>query len=103
LVVGYALTGERSFLDEAAHRAKMMSTRKLPDPPTEGWTKAALFQALDQIDPLPKTTPLPSPGARPLRVNWSFTHGLRIFGWTHAYGLPRLLYWLSAEPSWVDR
>ncbi len=98
--MGYELTGEKSFLDEAVRRAKMMSTREILGPPAEGWTNRSFFDALDRIDPLPKVSPLPSPpGARPHRVNWSFTHGLRIFGWTHAYGLPRLLYWLSAEPS----
>jgi hypothetical protein len=33
------------------------------------------------------------------RSGWSPTHGLRIFGWTHAYTLPYALAILNQQPS----
>ena len=28
-------------------------------------------------------------------TNWEINQGLRVFGWTHAYNVPYLLYWLE--------
>ena len=31
------------------------------------------------------------------KANWTLNQGSRIFGWTHAYNLPYLLYYLEKE------
>ncbi len=84
LVVGYDLTGDESFLEEIKKRIEMMKTDELPRPLTSAWTQRELFQALEKVSHLPKNPD----GSRPL---WSLTNGLRVFGWTHAYGLPYAL------------
>ncbi len=61
LLVGYELSHDRSFLDEAIRRAEMMKTEKLPEPPAGGWTRGTLYRALTDLDPLPKETPMPTP------------------------------------------
>lgn len=84
LVVGYDLTGDPSFLDDIKKRIELMKTDELPRPITSSWTQRELFQALEKVSHLPKNPD----GSRPL---WSLTNGLRVFGWTHAFGLPYAL------------
>lgn len=92
LVVGYDLTGDPSFLDEIKKRIEVMKTDELPRPITASWTQRELFQALEKVSHLPKNPD----GSRPL---WSLTNGLRVFGWTHAYGLPYALRLLDQVQS----
>ena len=40
-----------------------------------------------------KVSNLPNGEGRP--AIWGITNGLRVFGWTHAYNIPYLLYWLE--------
>ncbi len=84
LVVGYDLTGEPSFLQELKRRIELLKMDALPRPIDDSWTQRELFAALEKASHLPRDPD----GRRPL---WSFTHGLRVFGWTHAYGLPYAL------------
>jgi len=84
LVVGYDLTGEPSFLQELKRRIEPLKMDALPRPIDDSWTQRELFAALEKASHLPKNPD----GSRPI---WSFTHGLRVFGWTHAYGLPYAL------------
>ncbi len=90
LVVGYDLTGEPSFLEELRRRLEVMRMDPLPRPIDDTWTQRELFVALEKASHLPRHPD----GSRPL---WSFTHGLRVFGWTHAYGLPFALRVLAAH------
>jgi len=84
LVVGYDLTGEPSFLQELKRRIEPLKMDALPRPIDDSWTQRELFVALEKASHLPRNPD----GSRPI---WSFTHGLRVFGWTHAYGLPYAL------------
>ncbi len=92
LVLGYDLTGEPSFLEEVKRRLDVMQVDALPRPIDDSWTQRELFQALERVSHLPRNPD----GSRPL---WSLTHGLRVFGWTHAYGLPYALRVLAEQES----
>ena len=96
LALGYRLTGDRSFANEMVRRLDPLKVGPLPRPIDSRWTQSELFSALEQADHFPEdpnrfrpnasnqdTTAPPS--RRPI---WSFTNGLRVFGWTSAYTVP---------------
>ena len=103
LAFGYALSEERSLLDEMKLRIEVLRMEPLPRPIDESWTQGELFEALDALDGLPQRSGAPPGGAGPQRgggpprgggprrAGWSYTNGLRVFGWTHAYSLPYVL------------
>ena len=98
LLFGYELSGEQSLLDEMTARIEVLRTAALPRPIDRSWTQRELFEALEQVNRLPEAPDRP-------RAGWSFTNGLRIFGWTHAYTLPYVLDTLTripAEPAPAD-
>lgn len=122
LVLAYELTGERSFLEETSRRVADMRTDPLPRPIDGSWTQQALFEAYEAASHLPPDPNRHRPptgrgragsAARaaaaadrgeaasraPRRPGWSPTHGLRIFGWTHAYTLPYALAILEADST----
>jgi hypothetical protein len=92
LVVGYDLTGDASFLAEIKKRLEVEKTDALLKPIDDSWSQHVLFHALEKASHLPKNPD----GTRPL---WSLTNGLRVFGWTHAYGLPYALRVLEQTRS----
>jgi hypothetical protein len=47
-------------------------------------------------DALKKVSNLPV-GQDGTRTIWKIDNGLRAFGWTHAYNIPYLLYYLNQE------
>jgi hypothetical protein len=121
LTLGYEFTGDPSFLAETKKRIAVMATDPLPRPIDGAWTQRALFEAYEAASHLP---PDPNrfrppagrgrgagppasenatarrgavPFGTPRRPGWSPTHGLRIFGWTHAYTLPYALAVLQTE------
>lgn len=42
---------------------------------------------------MPKVKDNPQDSRRSFYI-WDMTQGMRVFGWTHAYNVPWLLYWL---------
>jgi hypothetical protein len=92
LLMGYQLSGESSLYQAAYDRAKDLRVRPLSPPFDEVENQAELKRALDAVDRTPRARG--APNRRPI---WSITHGLRIFGWTHAYNIPYLTYWLEKE------
>lgn len=88
LLLGYEYTNEPSFLRQAIKRAKVLQTGILPMDANEYPTSESLAQALEGVSHLPDDLR----SVRP--ANWSITQGLRVFGWTHIYNVPALLYWL---------
>jgi hypothetical protein len=121
LALAYEFTGEPSFLAETKKRVATMATDALPRPIDDSWTQQALFEAYERASHLPEDPNRHRPPtgrgrgnapvsartdpARPVvptaarRSGWSPTHGLRIFGWTHAYTLPYALAILNQQPS----
>jgi hypothetical protein len=91
LVVGYELSGEESFLDAAKERARHLETDRLPKDFEEYQNQQALAKALESVSHLPDD----EGGWRP--AIWKISNGLRVFGWTHIYNVPWLLYWLDGN------
>jgi hypothetical protein len=96
LSLGYRLTGDTSFTDEMIRRLEPLRTDALVRPIGDDWDRTDLFNALEKSSRLP-----PDPNRiRPTATNeytaapparraiWSFTNGLRVFGWTTAYSVP---------------
>jgi hypothetical protein len=106
LSLGYRLTGDRSFVDEMQRRLEALRVDPLPRPIGPDWTTGELFEALEQASHLPADPNRIRPSALneytaappPRRAIWSFTNGLRVFGWTTAYGVPWALAVLDEIP-----
>ncbi|MCH7676113.1 hypothetical protein IH879_14335 [candidate division KSB1 bacterium] len=94
LLLGYKLSGEPSLFREAVKRAELLKTDKLSDPNLfdGSHTQLELFNALESVDHMP-----PNEQAPDRRPNWTLNGGSRVFGWTHAYNVPYLLYWLEKQ------
>jgi hypothetical protein len=92
LLLGYQLSGDRSLYRTAYDRAQALKTDSLSVSFGNAVTQAELFEALEAVSHLPGARE--DPDRRPI---WSITNGLRIFGWTHAYNVPYLTYWLERE------
>ena len=93
LILGYEVSGEKSFYKEAWNRAQYLKVDKLENENVfddDLTTQSDLFNLLDKIDKMP----LRIDGRK---ANWTLNQGSRIFGWTHAYNLPYLLYYLEKE------
>lgn len=85
LVIGYEFTGNRIYLDEAFERAEVLKVGELNK---EFSNQKEYSEALLKISNLPASN-----GKRKI---WEINHGLRVFGWTHAYNIPYLLYYIDA-------
>ena len=95
LLIGYEFTGEPSFLNEARIRSEQMKTDKLNKSFAELGSQGMIAEALHSVSHLPNKGDFSKPSR--FGVNWSVTEGLRVFGWTHIYNVPWLLYWLREE------
>jgi hypothetical protein len=94
LLLGYQLSGNESLYTTALDRAQVLKTGALATSFDEAASQGALFEALEAVSNLP-----PARSEWRPRAIWSLTHGLRVFGWTHAYNVPYLVYWLRAHES----
>ena len=89
LLLGYEISGEKVYLDEALARAEMLKIGELPKSP-EAYENAETYsEDLLSISNLPMS--------KKRFTNWQTNQGLRVFGWTHAYNIPYLLYWMDKE------
>jgi hypothetical protein len=96
LVLGYRLTGDLSFVEEMRRRLAPLRVDALPRPIDDRWTQAELFGALERAAHFPDDPNRFRPNASnqgttappPRRPIWSFTNGMRVFGWTTAYTVP---------------
>ncbi len=96
LLIGYEYSKEPGFLREAIKRAEILKTDKLPTSMDNYDTQQDLADALSKVSHLPDDPRNTRFGGE---ANWSITQGLRVFGWTHAYNVPALLYWLREEKA----
>jgi hypothetical protein len=96
LVLGYELSGELSFLDEAVYRARYLKTGQLSQAVNQFKNQKVLGEALESVSNLPDD----EGGFRP--AIWKITNGLRVFGWTHIYNVPYLEFWLEREGYEAD-
>jgi len=89
LLIGYEFSGEKVYLNEARERAKVLMIGELPKEPASYENAEAFSEDLVKISNLPKS--------KKSFTNWETNQGLRVFGWTHAYNIPYLLYWMDKE------
>jgi hypothetical protein len=91
LLLGYKLSGEESLYRTARERAQVLRTDELPsDDAFQEYDQQELAEALTTVSHLPD-------GREPRPPIWKITNGLRVFGWTHAYNVPYLIYWLKRD------
>lgn len=90
LVRGYDLTNDPRYLVEACHRATHLRTAEIARPIDAFGTQRELALEMERISNLPGSPEAEAlfSGRHPI---WSYSNGLRIFGWTHAYGVPYLI------------
>lgn len=85
LLLGYDLTGEEKFLNEACERSSHLLVDEI-ESPFNTFNQADLRDALEEASNLPSAGEGPSfRGRNPI---WTFSNGQRIFGWTHAFNVP---------------
>lgn len=94
LLVGYELSGESSFLEEAIDRASVLKTNKLESTFEEIGNQKKIAEALEAVSNLPNVNNYQASSRRRSFYIWDMTQGMRVFGWTHAYNVPWLLHWL---------
>ena len=87
LLLGYEFTGRESYLDEAKNRAEKLKVDPLPKAPEQYASQEKLNEAMLEISNLPRSNRR--------FTNWEMNQGLRVFGWTHGYNIPYLLYYLD--------
>lgn len=95
LLVGYELSGERSLLDTAVRRSRHLQTDSFSAPVHEGITQrqyAAMIEEASRLPGFDEGRVHPFFGTRPI---WSASNGLRVFGWTHAFNVPWLVYYME--------
>lgn len=89
LITAFDFTGEKQFLIEACERSSHLLIDQMPTPISELETQAEFQAAMEDVSNLPMSTS-DSFFSQRLPV-WSFSMGLRIFGWTHAYSVPYMI------------
>ncbi|MDR9366150.1 MAG: hypothetical protein RI575_12480 [Balneolaceae bacterium] len=89
LITAFDFTGEKQFLIEACERSSHLLIDQMPTPISEFETQAEFQAAMEDVSNLPMSTS-DSFFSQRLPV-WSFSMGLRIFGWTHAYSVPYMI------------
>lgn len=92
LLIGYEFTKNESLLKEAVSRSENLKTDALPKDPKTYTNQKDFAAALEKASHLP-----PDPGGFGGEAIWKISNGLRVFGWTHAFNIPALVYWLERE------
>lgn len=87
LLLGYEFSGQSGYLKEALERAEILKVGLLSKEIDDFNEVQALSNALLDLSNMPKSNRR--------FTNWEINQGLRVFGWTHAYNVPYLLYWLE--------
>lgn len=89
LIVAYDLTGLDIYLDEAIKRGQHLYVDEIKQPFNKFSTQKMLADEMEKVSHMPTAGEGPSfRGRQPI---WAFSHGMRIFGWTHAFGIPYLI------------
>ena len=101
LVVGYDLTGSTEFLTEACRRAAYLRTDEMPRPFGSYTTQREFVSQMEAVSHLPGRDESDAFSGERM-PNWAFSGGLRVFGWTHAYGVPYLIDRLQSSGRRLD-
>lgn len=89
LLIGYEFSGDKVFFEEAKNRAELLKVGELEKSSEEYTNTIRYSEDLLDISNLPES--------KRSFTNWQTNQGLRVFGWTHAYNIPYLLYWMNTE------
>ena len=89
LLIGYEFSGDKVFFEEAKSRAELLKVGELEKSSEEYTNTIRYSEDLLDISNLPES--------KRSFTNWQTNQGLRVFGWTHAYNIPYLLYWMNTE------
>lgn len=87
LLIGYEFSGQEIYLREALERAEVLKVKPLSKEISTFKDVKLLSEALLKTSSMTKS--------KGRFTNWEINQGLRVFGWTHAYNVPYLLYWLE--------
>ena len=90
LLIGYEFTKDQSYLDRALERAAVLKTDQANVKFDNNATQKQLAETLLKVSHFPQDP-------EKEYAEWDVRNGLRVFGWTHAYNVPYLLYWLRNE------
>ncbi len=90
LITGYDLTGHDQYLIEACNRAVYLQTEEMDQPFGSYTTQRELAVVMEEVSNLPARGEGPSQFGDWLPI-WAFSNGMRVFGWTHAFGVPWLI------------
>ncbi len=93
LLVGYQFSEDESFLREALERAQVLKTDELPQDQHQPLSQYQFATALEQASHMPRDQNYHEGSGRDFSI-WDLSQGLRVYGWTHGYNVPYLLYWL---------
>lgn len=89
LIKAYDFSGESEFLIEACNRASYLMVDPISKPFFDFETQNELFEEMESVSHLP--TESGDGFFRNRRPIWSFSMGMRIFGWTHEYSVPYMI------------
>lgn len=90
LLVGYEFTKDESFLTTALQRAQVLKTDQAQVKFDDTATQKTLAETLVKVSHMPQDP-------EKEYAEWDVRNNLRVFGWTNAYNVPYLLYWLRGE------
>jgi hypothetical protein len=90
LLVGYEFTKDESFLNRAKERAEVLKTDKSSIKFDDNATQKQLAETMLKVTHFPQDP-------EKEYAEWDARNALRVFGWTHAYNVPYLLYYLRNE------
>lgn len=89
LLTGYDLSGDDKYFIEACNRSRHLLVDEMSQPMDQFESQAAIAEEMERVSNLPTGGEGPSfRGRLPI---WSFSNGMRIFGWTHAYSIPYMI------------
>ncbi len=97
LLLGYEYTRDKSFLKEAIERSALLKIDKFSKPVEAFKTQKEFYEAMESVAKMPIDDLDPGnkgPGGEAI---WKFSNGFRVYGWTTAYNIPYLIYWLQNE------
>jgi hypothetical protein len=86
---------------EACRRAAYLRTDEMPQPLESYKTQRELVAQMEAVSHLPQR-PVGDGVFTARGPIWNFSGGLRIFGWTHVYGVPYLIDRLQSADHQLD-
>lgn len=97
LLLGYEHSGDRSFLETAIERAELLKVDKFSKPVSAFKNQKEFYEAMEKVAHMPLDDLDPGNAGPGGEAIWKFSNGFRVYGWTTAFNIPYLIYWLQQE------